>query len=292
MSKHTKKQLLERVGFLSIRNSLYRLVILLLAVTVAGLITVPVFADYIQSGGQAPKIGNVEVYNEAPAQPVVESDTLSSAPEGDIEDAGAKLYYVPQDFLQGFEIKGDQYLDEDGLRAKSAVEGAADLSATTTEAYQLLFVWHNKLSDNEDVWVRDFSIDVIAALTSYGGRLNCGTSTASTTGYLGSGVVGSHATESDTIINDWYITSTFTSGDAPNGLINVRNATTSSTTGTFFAAAVTENSTSTNDFLIKTDESFTCTLTPDEGASTTDFLASGGFTGEIRYHLDIQHRNN
>jgi len=282
MGKHTKKQLAERVGLLLVRVNLYRLVILLLAVIIAGLITIPVLADYIQAGGQAPKIGNVEIYNEAAEQPVLEPQP--GVPEGDIE-AGGKLYYVPQNFLKGIEIKGDEYIDEDGLIARSPVEGALSFDATTTNPYQHLFYWSNDLSDSEDVLVTNFWIDFTDAITSYGGLLDCGTTTAPTTTAM-------TGLSSATILSDYYIDSTLDSDTKPNGLVNLDTTTTTDRFGSFFGTIGDYRQPTSTAFFIKSGEAFMCTLTPDASASSTDFTSTGGFAGAGRYHLEIEHRNN
>jgi len=275
MGKVTKKQLAERVGLLSVRVSLYRLVILLLVVTVAGVLAYPVFADYIQAGGQAPKIGNVEVYNEAPAQAV---ESLEVVPEGDIE-AGGKLYYVPQNFLMGIEIKGDEYIDPNGLAARSTVEVAFELSATTTHAYEKI-VWYDN-EEEEDLIVENWYLDVIDAFASMGGVFTCGTTTKT------SGTDYYVATNTATILASHTIASTYNSETQHPGLINSYNS-----IGSFFTQGDNGQIASSTAFLLLKDESFVCAFQPEAGASSTDQYAQGGFAGTGRLHMDINHRNN
>lgn len=286
MGKITTKELIEKVGTLSVRVSLYRLVILGLAITVAGFVALPALADYIQAGGQAPKIGNVEVYNEAD-QPVI-----APLPEGDLE-AGGKQLYVPQDFLIGFEVRGDEYLDKYGLWARTTVELDLDFSPTTTDAYQLLFTYNNTLANNESLLIKDFWIDMITSLNSYGGTINCGTTTAATS----TPAAGLNSTTSATYLAVKYLASGFDSASAAGGLISLGNATSSNNFGSFFTVRndfVTNGNftTTTWEIFLKTDEAFTCTLLPDLSASSSDLAIKGNNTGVGKAHFEIFHRND
>jgi len=257
-----------------------RVVILLLSLTVAGLIVVPVLADYVQTGGDAPKyVADVINVNEAPDQ---------QEAEGDLEEFEGRIEYAPKDFLRGFEIKGETYLDANGLRGKTSYEAALDLTPTTTDAYQLVFAWANDLTRDESVVVKDFWIDMITSLNSYSGYLSCGTTTKSTTtpNYGG-------ATSSATILDSFYIDKTTVSDLGNAGFISPDTASTTDKMGSFYSKLgdLKVQPTST-DFIIKTDEAFTCTLLPEYTASTTDFTPTGNFTGVGRGHLELFQRND
>ena len=235
--------------------------------------------DYIESGELSDSGDLLEV-----------SD--SGEPENDL---GRGIYYSALNLLRGLELKGTLYIDQNGLRAIDTVEKPLTFGPTTTSAFQLLAVYLNPLE--EDLIVKDWELDIFTQTVSLHGVIACGTTTASTTtGFFGDGIAGSAATSSSTIIQSWFLDKTFQSGDAAGGLIKPRNATNTGYIGTFFTtnSEVTLHAyaSTTFEFMLKQNEAFTCTHTPDENASSTDYTSKGNFDGTGVLRMNIQHRNN